>query len=98
MNPTPMNRPIFTLFTGTPTARADAAFPPTAKIQLPIRVRVRIQEAMATNNSHHTTVIFTETLPMSNDDAKIDFALSKPSISDTFFVATDAGCSFVTPR
>ena len=69
-----MNRPIFTLFTGTPTARADAALPPTAKIQLPIRVRVRIHDAMATNSSHHTTVICTVTLPMSNDDAKIAFS------------------------
>ena len=29
-NPTVMNRPILTRVTGTPTARADAAFPPTA--------------------------------------------------------------------
>ena len=34
-NPTPMNRAILTLFTGTPTARDDGADPPTAKIQLP---------------------------------------------------------------
>src|SRR6266536_1926434 len=28
-NPTPMNSPILTLFTGTPTARDDGAEPPT---------------------------------------------------------------------
>ena len=93
-----MNRPILTLFTGTPTARADAALPPTAKIQLPIRVRVRIQVAMATNRSHHTTVILTVTLPMSKEDAKIALALSKPSMSETFLVATEPVSSFVTPR
>ena len=37
-NPTNMNSPIFTLVTGTPTARALSWSPPTAKIQLPIRV------------------------------------------------------------
>ena len=36
--PTNMNSPILTLFTGTPTARALSRLPPTAKIQLPIRV------------------------------------------------------------
>jgi hypothetical protein len=42
-----MNRPIFTLATGTPTARALGAEPPTEKIQLPTRVRSRIQVAIA---------------------------------------------------
>ena len=42
-NDTVMNRPTFTRVTGTPTARALAALPPTAKIQLPIFVRCRIQ-------------------------------------------------------
>ena len=46
--PTPMNRPIFILPTGTPTARALGAEPPTEKIQLPTRVRSRIQVAIAT--------------------------------------------------
>ena len=36
--PTNMNRPILTLVTGTPTARALSWLPPTAKIQLPILV------------------------------------------------------------
>ena len=49
MKPTAMNRPIFISATGTPTARADGADPPTEKIQLPMRVRSRIQVAMRTN-------------------------------------------------
>ena len=93
-----MNRPILTLFTGTPTARADAALPPTAKIQLPVRVRFRIQVASSTNRIHHTTVILTVTPPMSKDDAKTAFALSKPSMSETFWVDTAPVTSFVTPR
>ncbi len=51
-----MNRPILTFGTGTPTARALAALPPTAKIQLPTRVRSRIHVAMATNTNHQSTV------------------------------------------
>ena len=43
-----MNRPIFILPTGTPTARALGAEPPTEKIQLPMRVRSRIQLPTAT--------------------------------------------------
>src|SRR6478752_871894 len=93
-----MNKPIFTRFTGTPTARADAGLPPTAKIQLPIRVRVNAQDAMITNNSHHTTVIRTVTEPIWKDDAKIAFKLLNPSISDTLVVATCPVSNFVTPR
>ena len=33
------------------------ALPPTAKIQLPVRVRSRIQVASATKTIHHSTVI-----------------------------------------
>ena len=66
-----MNRPIFTLFTGTPTARALAAFPPTAKIQLPMRVRSRIHVARATKKIHQSTVIRTVTPPTVNSEAKI---------------------------
>ena len=47
IRPTAMNRPIFIRPTGTPTARADGAEPPTEKIQLPMRVRSRIQVAMS---------------------------------------------------
>ena len=46
--PTPMNKPIFILPTGTPTARALGAEPPTEKIQLPMRVRSKIQLPIAT--------------------------------------------------
>jgi hypothetical protein len=56
---------------GPPPAGADAAFPPTAKIQLPIRVRVRIQVEMPTNSSHHSTVICTRTEPRLKLEAKI---------------------------
>jgi len=48
MKPTAMNRPILTLATGTPTARAAGEFPPAEKIQLPMRVRSRIQVPMRT--------------------------------------------------
>ena len=54
---TVMKRPIFTFRTGTPTARALSALPPTAKIQLPILVRCRIQAATMTKRIHHKTVI-----------------------------------------
>ena len=36
-----MNSMILTRLTGTPTARAEGALPPTEKIQLPYRVRNR---------------------------------------------------------
>src|SRR5664279_147803 len=97
-NPTPMNSAILTLFTGTPTARALAGLPPTAKIQLPIRVRFNVQVATSTNSNHHTTVILTVTPKMSNDEAKIALALSKPCMSETFWVDTAPVTSFVTPR
>jgi len=73
-----MNRPILTLFTGTPTALADAALPPTANTQLPVLVRFRIHVARSTNRIHHTTVIFTDTPPMVNVEANRPFADSKP--------------------
>src|SRR6478752_6617771 len=91
-----MNRPIFTLLTGTPTARADAGLPPTAKIQFPIRVRVH--DAMATKSSHQTTVIRTVTEPIWNDDAKIALRLLNPSMSETLVVATWPVSNLVTPR
>ena len=42
IRPTVMNRPIFILPTGTPTARAEVGEPPTEKIQLPMRVRSKM--------------------------------------------------------
>src|SRR5664279_5763436 len=97
-NPTPMNNAILTLFTGTPTALALAGLPPTAKIQLPMRVRFSVQVATSTNSNHHTTVILTVTPKMSNDDANTALALSKPSMSETFWVDTAPVTNFVTTR
>ncbi len=51
----PMKRPTFVVKTGTPTWRADSLAPPTAKIQLPARVRRRIQVATAATRNHHST-------------------------------------------
>ena len=48
--PTPMNRATLVPVTGTPTARAAAASPPTAKTQLPTRVR---------SSSHDTSAVST---------------------------------------
>src|SRR3954463_15039906 len=50
-----MNSRILTRATGTPTYRAAWAEPPTAKIQLPNRVRSSTHEATATTRSHHTS-------------------------------------------
>jgi hypothetical protein len=49
-----MNSPIFTALTGTPTLRAAFWSPPTAKIQLPSRVRSRIQVATSESPTHQT--------------------------------------------
>src|SRR4029453_2657662 len=95
---TVMNRPTLTRVTGTPTARALAALPPTAKIQLPILVRCRIQADKQTNNNHHMTVIDSEMDPILNSCAKMKFSDWKPSIWLMFWVDTDPGTSFVTPR
>ncbi len=93
-----MNRPIFTLLTGTPTARALAALPPTAKIQLPTCVRSRIHVATRTKTIHQSTVARTVTPPTSNCDEKTVRADPNPSMSETFCVATVPVMSFVTPR
>ncbi len=96
--PTSMNSEIFVNVTGTPTARADSLFPPTAKIQLPYLVRSSTQVASAANTSQYTIVIFTWTLPTSNDEAKIFFAWPKPSMSLMSSVATLVVTSLVTAR
>src|SRR4030095_10357843 len=95
---TVMNRPIFTRVTGTPTARALAALPPTAKIQLPILVRCKTQADKMTNKSHHMTVIDSVTEPILNSWAKMKFRDSKPSIWLMFWLDTDPVTSLVTPR
>ena len=50
-----MNRPTLVLKTGTPTWRADCWAPPTAKIQLPARVRSSTQVATAVTTIHQKT-------------------------------------------
>ena len=52
-----MNRPILTLFTGTPTLRAATLSPPTPKIQFPTRVRLRTQVASAVIAIHQITLM-----------------------------------------
>ena len=52
-----MNRPILIRCTGTPTARALAALPPTAKIQLPIPCAAGPMRDRATKKNHQITVI-----------------------------------------
>ena len=93
-----MNSPILTFGTGTPTARAEAALPPTAKIQLPVRVRSRIQEARAVNTSHHTTVILTFMKPSGMSEAKMALAEANPSSSEMLSEATVPVMPLVTAR
>ena len=52
-----MNSAIFTRATGTPTLRAAFASPPTAKIQLPTRVRASTQVASAAIAIHQITLM-----------------------------------------
>src|SRR5690348_6471884 len=93
-----MNSPILTFGTGTPTARAESWLPPTAKIQLPILVRSRIHEPIATNNNHHNTVILTVMKPSGMSGAKIALRRRNPSSCDAFAVATVPVVALVTPR
>src|SRR6476620_5742389 len=93
-----MNNPILTLGTGTPTARAESWLPPAAKIQLPMRVRSRIQEPSATNTSHQITVMLMVMNPRSMLEAKMALAEAKPSSSETLADATVPVTALVTPR
>ena len=83
-----MNRPILTLVTGTPTARAESWLPPTAKIQLPTRVRMRTYVATAVNRIHHRTVTLRPTPKMWIVEEKTACADGKPSMSAIVGVAT----------
>src|SRR3954464_7967062 len=96
--PTNMNSPILTLVTGTPTARALSASPPTAKIQLPILVLNSTQVATAVKISHHTTVTRMLTPSTVNDDAKTFCAEANPDMSPTLCVATCPATNLVTAR
>lgn len=96
--PTVMNRPILTRFTGTPTARAAAASPPTAKIQLPTFVFSSTQVPTATKTIHQTTRIFTLSGPSLNSEANTAWAEVKPSMSLIEFDETVPDSTRVTPR
>src|SRR5215212_9273135 len=78
--PTAMNRPILTLFTGTPTARELGDEPPTAKIQLPTCVRSSTQVPTMMNSSHHSKVTRIDTPPTENEDANTFCAEENPSM------------------
>src|SRR6478609_7685032 len=93
-----MNSPILTLGTGTPTARALSALPPAAKIQLPTLVRSRIQVPMATNSSHHNTVILTVMNPSGMSEANNALAEANPSSWETLAVATVPVAALVPHR
>src|SRR5579872_5850573 len=97
-NPTAMNKPTLVWTIGTPTARALRALPPTAKIQLPTRVRKRIQVPSATSASHHKMLTLTSVPPTLNVDAKIERAELKPAMLEISFVATFPVTSRVTAR
>src|SRR6185369_10402047 len=86
--PTNMNRPILTFVTGTPTARALSASPPTAKIQLPILVLNNTYVATAVNSSHQSTVIFSWMPNTGIEYANTLLAESHPCMSLTLWVAT----------
>src|SRR5207248_9326412 len=96
--PTVMNRPIFTLLTGTPTARELGDEPPTAKIQLPRCVRSSTQVPMMMNRIHHSNVTRIATPPMVNEEANTFCAELNPWMSDTSLVPTLPVISFVTAR
>ena len=72
--------------------------PPAAKIQLPTLVRSRIQEPIATNSSHHSTVILTVMNPSGTSEANIALAARNPSSSETLSLATVPVAALVTPR
>src|SRR6266516_4010403 len=95
---TAMNSPIFTRFTGTPTARELGADPPTAKIQFPIRVRSSTQVATTTNSTHHSSVIRIDTPPTVNWEANTFWAEPKPWMFDTSLVPTLPVTSLVRAR
>src|SRR3954452_5100700 len=97
-NDTVMNKPIFVRITGTPTARALAAFPPTAKIQLPILVRCSTHAEIAMNSAHQITVPQTVTTPTWKLEENTLPSEVNPSIWEMSGVDTDPVTSLVTPR
>ena len=95
---TAMKRPIFTRFTGTPTARELGAEPPTAKIQLPRCVRSRTQVATAMKRIHQSSVIRIDTPPTVNWEANTFCAELNPWMFDTSLVPTLPVTILVTAR
>ena len=94
-----MNSPILTLGTGTPTARAESALPPTAKIQLPTLVRSRIHGADRDEQQppQHGD--------LDGDEPERDvggeqrpWPEANPSSPETLSVATVPVAALVTPR
>src|SRR5262245_46550961 len=61
-----MNSRILTRLTGTPTYRAAWAEPPTAKLQLPNRARIRTHVAIAATTIHHTSSTLHEPVSILN--------------------------------
>ena len=92
-----MNRRILTFWTGTPTLRAALASPPTAKIQLPNRVRESTQVASSVMPSHQRTLM-RKLCGAQNVLAKMCSALSAPGTSDRPATRTVPVISFVKPR
>src|SRR5579872_5677125 len=86
--PTAMNRPTLVDLVGTPTARALAALPPAANIQLPTLVRSRTHVPSATSASHQRMLTLISAPAKVNDEAKIAWAESKPGKLETSLVAT----------
>src|SRR5690625_2104653 len=82
-----MNKPIFTLSTGTPTARAASASPPAANIQFPTLVRSNSHMAIRVRTIHQTTVILMLKPKTWKFDANMARSVSKPPISEMFLVA-----------
>ena len=77
-----MNSPILTFGTGRRPRGRESALPPAAKIQLPIRVRSRIQEPSAMNTSHQMTVMLMVMKPRWMLAAKMALAEANPSSSE----------------
>ncbi len=97
-NPTPRYSAVLVPATGTPTARAAAASPPTAKIQFPKLVRSSTQLPTTSRPSHHQTVALTVSPPTVISEANSQRQEAKPSMSEIGFVVTVPVTSLVTPR
>src|SRR5262245_1221927 len=93
-----MNRPTLVPAAGTPTERAAGALPPTAKIQLPIFVRTRIQVATAAITIHHRIATRNCTPNSENVPASSGFTTSYPGALASPDTCTVPVIALVTPR